>query len=260
MDNLDIIIKKELELSFNKDITFYDIYPDFDWNKYKELNPFLYIIGLRTEKEYIYNYLTDGRYKARIYKKEQLNPKSFHVLLATIGKKSIFNILSTLKNQLSNIDYLTIVFDGKDKSKNIEKVKEFIKTFLCKVNIIIEENNLGYWGHSIRNKHNDLEGDFIYHVDDDDILYDNSLDIIRKYCIDTNIIYIFKIILENNSVVWNNKAIQISKISTQSGVIPTRFNKESYWELKYGGDYYFYKQLYEKYNMVFIDKIIYKKL
>jgi len=260
MDNLDIIIKKELELSFNKDITFYDIYPDFDWNKYKELNPFLYIIGLRTEKEYIYNYLIDGRYKARIYKIDQLKPKSFHVLLATIGKKSIFNILSALKIQLSNIDYLTIVFDGIDKSKNIEKVKEFTKTFLCKVNIIIEENNLGYWGHAIRNKHNDLEGDFIYHVDDDDILYDNSFDIIRKYCIDKNIIYIFKIILENNSVVWNNKAIQISKISTQSGIIPTRFNKESYWELKYGGDYYFYKQLYEKYNMVFIDKIIYKKL
>ena len=136
----------------------------FDWNIYKELNPYLYIIGLRSEKEYIYNYLLEGRYKARIYNLEQSKPKSFHVLLATIGKQSIFNILSMLKIQLSNIDYLTIVFDGINKSKNIEEVKEFTKTFLCKVNIIIEENNLGYWGHAIRNKHNNLEGDFYYIV------------------------------------------------------------------------------------------------
>jgi hypothetical protein len=259
-NNLDILIKKELSLSSNKNITFYDIYPDFNWISYKELNPFLYIIGLRTEKDYINNYLLEGRYKGRAYKIEQTNKKSFHVLLATIGKSSIFNILSMLKQQLSNIDYLTIIFDGIKKSKNIEKIKYFTKSFLCKVNIIIEEENLGYWGHSIRNKHNDLEGDFIYHVDDDDILYDNSFDIIRTHCIDTNIIYIFKIMLENKSIVWNNKAIQISKISTQSGVIPSTFNKNSFWKLEYGGDYYFYKELYEKYNMIFIDKLIYKKL
>ena len=260
MENLDILFKKELELAFNKEIQFKDIYPDFNWETYKYLNPYLYIIGLRTEKEYIYNYLLEGRYKGRIYRIEQKKKYSFHILLATLGKSSIFNILLSLKKQLTNIDILTIVFDGKDKSKNIDKIIEFTNSFLCKVNIIIEENNLGYWGHSIRNKHNNLEGDFIYHIDDDDILYDDSLDIIRTHCVNPNIIYIFKIILENNSIIWKNKSIQISRISTQSGVIPSHMNKDGFWKLEYGGDYYFYKDLYEKFNMIFINKIIYKKL
>jgi hypothetical protein len=256
---LDILIQKELDLS-DKKIDFYDLYPDFNWQLYRDLNPYLYIIGLRNEKEYMYNYLIEGRYKGKIYKIDQKRDYSFHVLLATIGKLSIFNILSTLKNQLTKIDFLTIVFDGLEKSKNIDKVIEFTKSFYCNVTIIVEEKNLGYWGHAIRNKYNDLEGDFIYHIDDDDMLYDNSFEIIRKHCVDINMIYIFKIILENNSVVWNNKKIKISKISTQNGVIPAKMNREGFWKLEYGGDYYFYKDLFEKFNMIFIDKIIYKKL
>jgi hypothetical protein len=260
MNNLELEIKNELELNYNKNTTFYDIYPDFNWIIYKELNPYLYIIGLRTEIEYIHNFLLEGRYKGRIYKLDQKRNFSIHILIATVGKLSIFNLLIPLKNQLTKIDYLTIVFDGLDKSKNIDKVKEITQSFICKVNIIIEEKNLGYYGHGIRNKYNNLEGDYIYHIDDDDIIYDNTLDIIRLHCNDSNIIYIFKIILENNSVVWNRKAIIKNKISTQNGIIPSKFNKESYWKLEYGGDYYFYEELYKKFNMIFIDKIIYKKL
>lgn len=234
-------------------------YEDFNWEEYKRLNPYLYLMGLRTENEYTNNFLNEGIYKGRIYKEEQKKRYSFHVLLATIGKISILNMLNLLSKQLTEIDYLTIVFDGKDKSKNIDVIINFCKSFTCNLNIIIEENNLGYWGHGIRNKYKDLKGDFIYHVDDDDIIFDNTFDIIRKHCIDINRIYIFKIILENNKIVWRKPEIEINYISTQSGVIPNEFNKEGYWELKYGGDYDFYKTLSHKHDMIFIDKIIYKK-
>lgn len=236
----------------------YDIYPDFNWIIYKELNPYLYIIGLRTEQEYINNYLLEGRYKGRIYKEIQQKTYSYHVLLATIGKKTIFNILIMLKKQLLKTDFLTIVFDGK-KSNNIHLIQEFCKDFLCNVNIIVEEENLGYWGHGIRNKHNYLNGDFIYHVDDDDILYEDTFDIIRKHCVDNDIIYIFKITLENNKVVWKNKIIKEGEISTQSGVIPMNINKRGFWSLRYGGDFDYYNNLSKEYNILFIDKIIYKK-
>jgi hypothetical protein len=242
----------------NKNI--YDIYPDFNWIIYKELNPYLYIIGLRTEEEYINNYLLEGCYKGRIYKESQIKNYSYHVLLATIGKITIFNILIMLKKQLSNNDFLTIVFDGIEKSSNIDLVKKFCNDFLCKVNIIVEDKNLGYWGHGIRNKHNNLEGDFIYHIDDDDILYEDTFDIIRKHCIDTNIIYLFKITLENNTIVWKNKILKESEISTQSGVIPMNINKDGFWTLRYGGDFDFYNNLSKKYNVIFIDKLIYKKI
>jgi hypothetical protein len=235
------------------------LYPDFDWIEYKLLNPYLYICGLRTKEDYINNFILEGRFNGRIYKKNQIKKYSFHILIATIGKDSIFKMLELLKNQLNDIDYLTIVFDGKDKSKNIDLITNYCTSFKCNINIIIEENNLGFWGHGIRNKYNDLKGDFVYHIDDDDIIYSNTFDIIRKHCNDINRIYIFKIILENNKVVWNKPEIKINYISTQSGVIPTKFNKDSYWHLKYGGDYFFYETLSKKYDMIFIDKIIYKK-
>jgi hypothetical protein len=238
----------------------YDIYTDFDWKIYKELNPYLYIIGLRTEKEYIDNYLLEGRFVGRIYKKDQEKNYSYHILLATIGKKSIFNILMMLKKQLLKTDFLTIVFDGVEKSNNIDLIKDFCKDFTCNITIILEEENLGYWGHGIRNKYNNLEGDFIYHIDDDDIIFENTFDIIRKHCVDNNIIYLFKIQLENNNIVWKNKIIKEGEISTQSGIIPMHINKNGYWSLRYGGDFDYYNNLSKKYNIIFIDKLIYRKI
>ena len=132
-----------------------NIYKDFNWEKYRDLNPYLYILGLRKKEDYIHNFFHEGRYKGRIYKEEQLKKHSFHVLLATIGKPSIFNILATLKKQLHKCDYLTIVFDGIDKSKNIDNVKKYCLNFECNVNIIVEEKNLGYcWlGWTTRRRH-----------------------------------------------------------------------------------------------------------
>ena len=65
--------------------------------------------------------------------------------------------------------------------------------------------------------------------------------------------------LENNSIVWKERKIKYAKISTQSGVIPMHMNKMGFWELKYGGDFDFYNNLSKKYNILFIDKLIYKK-
>ena len=98
--------------------------------------------------------------------------KSFHILIATIGKDGIFRILKSLKAQLNKNDYLTIVFDGPNWP-NVKEVIEYTKDFKCKVSIIVEEINLGHWGHAIRNKHKNLKGDYVFHVDDDDDIDDD---------------------------------------------------------------------------------------
>jgi len=239
--------------------TIYDIYPDFDWIKYKLLNPYLYILGLRKQDEYERNYILEGRYIGRHYLEEHEKISSIHVLLATIGKKNIFRMLMSLFPQLNKNDILTIVYDSKDIDNTLNDVSKITSAFKCKVNIIFEEKNLGYWGHGIRNKHTNLEGDFVFHIDDDDDIYIDTFDKIRKYCKSKNIIYIFKIVLENDSIVWDKKRIKYSKISTQSGLIPIEINKTGYWELRYGGDFYFYYNLSQKYNVLFINEIIYKK-
>jgi hypothetical protein len=66
--------------------------------------------------------------------------------------------------------------------------------------------------------------------------------------------------LENNAIIWKKKKIEYGNISTQSGIIPTEINSTGYWELKYGGDFDFYKKLCEKNNHIFMDYIIYKKV
>ena len=237
-------------------------YPDFDWEKYKNMNPYLYFKGLKTKEDYINNFIKEGRFIGRKYKDEHNIDYSIHVLMATIGKDSIFNILKCLKNELKENDYLTIVFDA--SKNNYEAVINYVKNINAKVKIIYEEENLGYWGHGIRNKHNELEGDFVYHIDDDDVIIEGAFNKVRKIMKDKETMYIFKIISEKNEVIWKKREIKLNEISTQSGFIPTKFNNKSKWLYKYGGDFNFYKDL-EKYinneskKILFIDEIIYKK-
>jgi hypothetical protein len=234
-------------------------YIDFNWETYKNLNPYLYIIGLRTKEEYEKNYLQEGRYLGRYYKNEQkVSPHTFHILIATIGKISIFNMLNSLKNELLEQDYLTIVFDG--TQNNYEIIKKYVdERFKCQINIILEKDNLGYWGHGIRNKYKNLEGDFIYHCDDDDVVLEGAFDKIRQICVHKDTIYLFKIKTEKGMVIWKNKQIKLMEISTQSGIIPNEINKKGYWALKYGGDYNFYKDITKDNKVLFINHLIYVK-
>ena len=241
-----------MEISNINDIT------DFNWKEYLKLNPYLYIIGLRNKEQCEINYLNEGMYLGRIYNECQKKKKSINILISTLGKKSIFRTLISLKDQLREEDFLTIIFDG--VNTNIDIITLFTKqNFKCNVNIIFEKEQQGFWGHGIRNKYNNLQGDFIHHSDDDDEYLPDAIDNIKNICINNDIIYIFKIIRENGEVIWKNKEIKINKISTQSGIIPNHINKEGYWELKYGGDFDFYKKITENNKVLYIDKIIYKK-
>ena len=233
-------------------------YQDFDWMQYKKLNPFLYIHGLRTKEDYNKNYIYEGRYLGRLYNEKYKIPKTFHVLIATIGKKTIFKMLESLKEELLENDYLTVIFDG--TNNNYDIIKSYIdKNFNCKIKLIIEKENLGFWGHGIRNKYQELEGDFIYHCDDDDMIIPGTFNKFRKICIHDDTIYIFKIKTENNQLIWKEKNIQLMNISTQSGVIPNKINKQGFWKLKYGGDYDFYKSITLNNKVLFVNQLIYIK-
>ena len=182
---------------------------------------------------------------------------SFHVLIATLGKDSIFNILKSLKKHLNKNDYLTIVFDGPNLP-NVYEVTEITKQMKCNTNVIIEETNLGHWGHAIRNKHNILKGDFVFHVDDDDNITPNCMNDIRSFCKDKNTIYIFKLKFKDGTIIWKTKEINLGNVGTPSGVIPTNLNSTSTFTYKYGGDYDFYKKLEKDGNNIeYVDKIIY---
>lgn len=182
---------------------------------------------------------------------------SFHVLLATIGRDSIFHMLDCVKEQLNPNDYLTIVFDGPDLP-NVDGVKEKMSEFQCKTNVIVEETRLGFYGHAIRNKHNRLTGDFVFHIDDDDTIPHDCMSNLRTFCLDKNILYIFKMD-HFGSTIWKTKDIIEGQIGTPMGIVPTRLNHTSQWLYRYGGDHDFYKKIEADGNPVeFVDKVIYR--
>ncbi|MBA3953855.1 glycosyltransferase family 2 protein [Candidatus Dependentiae bacterium] len=189
----------------------------------------------------------------------QVYHTSLHFLLTTIGRQSIFRMIKSLENQVKPQDFLTIVFDSKDRDSVFEAVKTKVTELPCKVNVMWEEKNLGYWGHAIRNKHNNLPGDFILHCDDDDIYLPGSLDTIRAVCQNKNKLYVFRFRMLGSNV-WNEPRIAMSNIGTPCGVIPSAYNLLSTWEPVVGGDCMFYENLAKAIGdnkLVFVDYLIY---
>jgi hypothetical protein len=250
-------------------------YPDFNWLIYKQINPDLTLAGLETKDELEDHFIEYGRAENRTYiinpkpiiksnkilvfkhhKDIQNNKISLHLLLPTIGRHSIFNMLDSIAGQISCADYLTIVYDGIINSNNVLDVIEYIRDWKCNIKIYIEIDNLGYWGHSIRNMYRELEGDFILHIDDDDILHERGLEIIRSNCVNTNYSYIFCFKM-NDKIFWEYPDIKEGNIGTPCGVIPIKINKLCSWGLKYGGDYNFYLDIKKHSKITFIQKVIY---
>jgi hypothetical protein len=191
-----------------------------------------------------------------VKRKLEAKDNSFHILLTTIGKGSIQKMLESLLLQLKKEDFLTVVYDGKDIEKTLENVKIFVKKFVCKTNVIFNQENLGFWGHGLRNKYNDLPGDFIMHGDDDDYYLPNALQDIRNNCLNKDTLYFFPF-LKIKKKIFSNPFI-LGAIGTPSGIVPSKINKCGNWKYIRGGDYHFYKSI-EKLakNIQYIDIPIY---
>ncbi len=189
---------------------------------------------------------------------------SLHFLLPTIGKASIFTMLESLRDQLRKQDYLTIVFDAKDTDGIFEKVKEVTGTFVCTTNVLLEEKNLGYWGHGIRNKYKDLPGDFVVHCDDDNKYLPSVIGSVRKVCRDKDTLYLFRRSKIKNGkpagLSWQKPVIKKYDMDTGSGVIPCRYNRMCMWDYSYGGEISFYTamaKLVPNEKIFFVDYVTY---
>lgn len=185
-----------------------------------------------------------------------------HVLIASIGNRSLFKMLEDLKQQLQPHDFLTVIFDARDVDHIYSKVDSFLKKFSCHCNLKMEPYNLGFWGHGIRNKYNHLSGDFILHADDDDIYAPGALQKIRQIIKgDLNALYIFKMSYGYNGRTISGNPIITGNISTQMGVIPAKYNYQASWGSFYGGDGAFYVELSKKIpKIIHVDEVLYIKL
>lgn len=196
---------------------------------------------------------TDDVSMIYIIKKKLNREPSISIFFATIGKDSLTRILDSVIYQLSENDRIYVAVDGKQYH---EKVKNMLSGY--NVHLILEDDNLGHWGHGLRNKYQyKLEGDYILHADDDDIYLENSIknikENIKKYYGEM-LLFRSKIVALNRTV-WDHLKLELANISTACGAIPNVPDKMGTWEYRYGGDFDFYNSCKFKYR--YINEVIY---
>ena len=188
---------------------------------------------------------------------------TFHVLIATGGRPSLKTMLDSLKPELSNGDAVTIVFDGPKARAKSTIESNWLEGFKCPVNLVDQVPNLGFWGHGIRNKYQQIltpQTTFVMHADDDDSYVPGSFNKLRKQCTNPDALYIAKMAGDDMKVIPSqNQEIKMSDIGTPCGIIPAHAAPKSTWEYRYGGDgeYYINLQPYVA-NTIFLDTLIYR--
>jgi hypothetical protein len=178
---------------------------------------------------------------------------SLHILIATIGRPSLQTMLDSILPFLTEVDHLTVVFDGVEPTQIKTETKG-------SVHIHHEPIALGYWGHGIRNKYaSHLEKtDFVMHGDDDDTYAPGAFDAVRSACTDVNTLYMMKVYnVTRNTYLPAFPKIENRNISTQCGVIPHELNTKGTWGPFYGGDFAFYESIEPLAPVVFVDSVIY---
>lgn len=195
-----------------------------------------------------------------------ISKPSFHILISTSGKMSLYNMLSSLKNELTINDAITIVFDGEDAFLKSSFSYDWLEGHKSIINIIEQTPNLGFWGHGVRNKYQELlnpKTTFIMHADDDDIYVEGSFTKLRTACTDPNTLYIARcLVIKKNTLIPSQlQKIVKDDIGTPCGIIPFEIARHSSWGLRYGGDFDYYDNL-QKYikNIKFLNLVIYNVL
>jgi hypothetical protein len=191
-----------------------------------------------------------------------INP-TFHILIATGGRPSLKRMLDSLKGELYENDAITIVFDGEHALAKSTYNESWTKEHRCKIHIVEQIPNLGFWGHGIRNKYQGIletKTTFILNADDDDIYIPGSFDKLRRFCSDVDTLYIarFEIKTKNMLIPSQMHHIIQNDIGTPCGIIPFSIADKSIWELRYGGDFVYYNNLSEHCRLIkFLNIVIY---
>lgn len=192
---------------------------------------------------------------------------SFHVLIATVGRPSLKNMLASLRSQLSSIDKLTIVFDGKQSVPEKFRSDLAPQSWTCEVETFCEPVALGFWGHGIRTKYTRLlsQTTFIMHADDDDVYVPDAFDRLRNFCTDTQCLYVARMLELSRGKSRVQPSMDASRvrerqIGTPCGIIPYALAHavNSTWPQRHGGDGVYYESLAAKAKrLVFLKTIIY---
>lgn len=187
---------------------------------------------------------------------------TLQILLATIGRRTLLNMLNSVGPQLAAEDMLTVVFDAKDIDGVYAEAEELCKSFACQVQICMEPANLGFGGHALRTKYRELlePRDFVLHADDDDIYLPSAISDIKTACAENlNTLYLFRMTGKTGELWWAvaDPTRVVCNLGTPNGAIPFAVNRQCTWENSPIGDGIFLERCIRLCPTKFIDRIIY---
>jgi hypothetical protein len=181
-------------------------------------------------------------------------------LIASIGKPSLKNTLRSMYGQFDWNDKFLVYFDGRCDA-GIDYFRDEQDLYGANLEMIMLQENLGYWGHGIRNKYLpliDKKFTHIHNMDDDDGYNEGVFFRVRNDIInnpDKVLIYKFK--NHNGITVWQNQSLVHGNIGTPSGIFPNKPELFGRFSEGYGGDAEFYIQTCNNFGM---ENVIFKDL
>lgn len=179
---------------------------------------------------------------------------SINIIIATTNRPSLRRMIEALADQVTPDDFVTILYDG------VTPEQYPLQILKCTVISIAELQQQGSWGHGIRSKYqNYLPGDWLWNVDDDDVVTPDALQAIRGTCTDNRNIYFFRFRHQNQGkIYWHTPGQHyLGNVGTPSGIIPNNHNLPE-WPPIHGGDGLFMQKCANMFKPVWIDRIIYE--
>lgn len=192
-----------------------------------------------------------------------VNP-SITFFIATIGRKTMTNTLRSLYGQFNHgRDKIEVFFDGPNfREVGPEYFQPEKDLFGEDLTFHVLPENLGCFGHCIRNVYQGtFNTEYIHHCDDDDNYIENILPQVRndiKENFGKLLIYKF---MNSDGIRWRTQDITHGNVGTPSGLIPNCPEIMGHWGEWAGGDAHFYETTRDKigmYNIVFKDTVIYR--
>ena len=151
----------------NRMTSIYQLYPDFNWERYRDNYPLDY--DYKEKELYENHWLQYGRYENKIYNIKITQPiQTITFITPTIGRPTLINTINSVLNQTcSNWKYI-IIFDGITIAPEFE---ELIKTDSRISSLIIGKTGIKNYAGLVRNKGiENVNTEWIGFVDDDDII------------------------------------------------------------------------------------------
>jgi len=190
---------------------------------------------------------------------------TFHVVIATSGRKTLKGMIDSLKDELKEGDALTVIFDGKNAKSKSGYLDQWTAPMKCAIRIKEQIPGLKFYGHPVLNNtipHLEPVTSFIMFADDDDTYIKGAFNLLRGKCTDLNTMYITKMYCtRSNKIIPSNGTTSIirNNIGKPNGVVPFKdAPKVLFGTSSYTGDYEYYKKMERKVaNIVFLDDIIY---